>query len=109
MLAVLGCFEFASVRRLSQGGSWTVDSARTEEDSYGRLVRWQRFETRQAASLQGKLLSNAGAIEQALGAGTGYVDHRRIGDDPIEDGLNGRDFDQLIGEGHFLHALELLV
>jgi hypothetical protein len=42
---------------------------------------------------QRNLLSNPCPLQQSLGAGAGYVDHRLIGDDLIEDGLNGRDLD----------------
>ena len=52
---------------------------------------------------------NPGALQQSLRAGAGYVDHGGIGDDLIEDGLNGGDVDQLIGAGHFLHTLEFFV
>jgi hypothetical protein len=52
---------------------------------------------------------NAGALQQALGAGASYVYDGWIGDDLIEDRLDGRDFDQLIAAVDFLHALDFFV
>src|SRR5580658_10159088 len=48
----------------------------------------------------------AGAFQQALRSGSSYVDHGLIGDNLIENRLNGCDLDQLIAARHFLHALE---
>ena len=51
----------------------------------------------------------AGPLQQSLGASAGYVDDRLIGDDLIENWLNGRDFDQFVGASYFLHALQFVV
>src|SRR5712692_5899836 len=82
-------------------------------------IRWRHAsKTGQAPSLQGEfvsntgtgnLLSSAGAVEQPLGAGAGYVDHGLIGDDLSENRLNGRDLDQFVGTRQLFHTLELFV
>jgi hypothetical protein len=68
-------------------------------------------ETGQAPSLQAAVNRSVHAcpLQQSLGAGTGYVDHGRIGDDLIEDRLNGRDLDQFISARQVLHSLEFFV
>jgi len=51
----------------------------------------------------------AGPLQQALGAGAGYVHHGGIGDDAIENRLNGRDLGELTVVARPLHALEFFV
>jgi len=50
----------------------------------------------------------AGRLQQALGAAAGYVHHGGIGDDTIENRLNGRDLGELTVVRGLFHALEFL-
>jgi len=51
----------------------------------------------------------AGRLQQALGAAAGYVHHGGIGDDTIENRLNGRDLGELTVVRGLFHALEFFV